>query len=651
VNLAKNSSLAYRPDIDGLRAIAVLLVVVFHFNLIPGGKSGFLGVDVFFVISGFLITAIISTQIEQGTFSFASFYLHRVRRLAPALFAVLTLVMIAGSIFLYPTELVNLSKQALVSQFYFANIYYWQSINYFGLNASNIFLLHTWSLAVEEQFYLAYPLGIFLLYRYARLYLWSVLALGFVVSFSLNLWMVEAKPEATFYLLPTRAWELIVGSLAFYASTNMTRSKALNELLAICGFGLVFLSVVKFHDGLPFPGTFALLPTLGAACLLVSGSGDRTTLTRVLTLLPLVYIGRISYTLYLVHWPVNVFAKRLYVDGYTAPMRTLMLLFSTLLSILIFHFIENPIRTGRFLSSARAVAKIYFLGLMGTLVVVSVIIFAKGLPQRFPDEAIRLANYVNDRTDSMPECEFQGKPLVHASHFCAIGDIGKKPSWIVFGDSHAWAGHGAFSKWLETQGQAGLFMFRNSCPPIFGVHLYKDHGVCNAFNDAVGAFIESNSSIRNVLLVSTWRQPIEARLSTSPNLRLPREESIRLFEARFSESLQRLHRHGKRIYIWEPVPGAKRNVPQGLADALSTNDLSGIEIQKEEYFSEFDFFFQSIEKNRNFITQRFSPSTALCGTGRCQVTVNGNPLYYDNAHVSKSSADFWSDMLTRQHAR
>lgn len=277
LKLPESKTLNYRPDIDGLRSVAVLLVVIFHFNLIPGGRSGFMGVDVFYVISGFLITAILTKQMDAGTFSFSSFYIHRVRRLAPALFAVLVLVMLAGTVLLFPAELIDLSKQVLVSQFYVANIYYWQTINYFGLRADDVFLLHTWSLAVEEQFYLLYPLVVFLIYRFCRSKLWVILSVLFAASFALNLWFVSSKPEATFYLLPTRAWELLAGSLGFYAATHFARSRGVNELLGVVGLALIATGVLAYSDGMAFPGAFALIPTFGAALVLIGGGRIRTT--------------------------------------------------------------------------------------------------------------------------------------------------------------------------------------------------------------------------------------------------------------------------------------------------------------------------------------------------------------------------------------
>jgi peptidoglycan/LPS O-acetylase OafA/YrhL len=644
-----SKTLNYRPDIDGLRAVAVLLVVIFHFNLIPGGKSGFMGVDVFYVISGFLITAILTKQMDAGTFSFSSFYIHRVRRLAPALFAVLVLVMLAGSLFLFPAELIDLSKQVLASQLYVANIYYWRTINYFGLRADDVFLLHTWSLAVEEQFYLVYPLVFFSIYRFCRSRLWVILSILFAASFSLNLWFVSSKPEATFYLLPTRAWELLAGSLGFYAATHFARSRGVNELLGLIGLALVTAGVLTYSDGIAFPGAFALIPTLGAALVLIGGSGQQTTASRLLSVAPAVYIGRISYTLYLVHWPVNVFAKQLFTFEYSAPVRAAMCLFSIALSMAIFHLIEHPIRTGRLLSSGRWIVRTYGAGLAITIGLVSIAVLFQGFPQRFPSKAVHLANFVNDKTQGMAECEFQGKPLASAEHFCRIGLKDVAPDWLVIGDSHAYAGHDAFSNWLASQGKAGLFMFRNSCPPITGVHVFKDRGLCFAFNQSVATFLERHDSIRNVLMVSTWRQALEGRLSTETNLHLSKSESINLFEKRFASSIKYLNRLGKRIFIWEPVPGARGNVPNSMARAVMEGRPAGIEITRAEYLQEYAFFFKAMENQKSFIAQSFSPSAALCGSGVCQISINGNPLYYDNAHVTRSSADFWVAMLHEQY--
>src|ERR1700733_14840659 len=263
--------LVYRPDIDGMRAVAVMLVLVFHFSLLTAVNAGFLGVDVFFVISGFLITSILLEQMEAGSFSFGTFYLSRIRRLAPRLLVVLLLVMFLGSCFLFPSEFIELSKQVLASQLYAANFYYWRNINYFGLGVHDVFLLHTWSLAVEEQFYLLYPICILLLHRHLAKYFWTSIGLIFLLSFGLNILFVSQKPEATFYLLPTRAWELLMGALVPLVAIKLDRTKFIDEVISLVGASLIVIGVTCYRNEFHFPGFYALLPTTGAACLLLSG--------------------------------------------------------------------------------------------------------------------------------------------------------------------------------------------------------------------------------------------------------------------------------------------------------------------------------------------------------------------------------------------
>lgn len=199
------SAMRYRADIDGLRCIAVLLVLVFHFQAVGAGKAGFIGVDVFFVISGFLISSIVWSQLEQGRFSLGSFYLRRFRRLAPALVCVQVCLLAFALLFLLPGEVSELARQSLATQTYLINFYLWQNINYFGLQSGDVPLLHCWSLAVEEQIYVLYPVVLMLIHRYARRSFLTLLSIGALASFAINLVFVRSHPEATFYLLPTRA--------------------------------------------------------------------------------------------------------------------------------------------------------------------------------------------------------------------------------------------------------------------------------------------------------------------------------------------------------------------------------------------------------------------------------------------------------------
>jgi peptidoglycan/LPS O-acetylase OafA/YrhL len=645
INTASQSPrLNYRADIDGMRAVAILLVLAFHFDLFALGAVGFTGVDVFFVISGFLITAVLLGQLRAGTFRLRDFYAARIRRLAPALFAVLTLVMVAGAVWLFPRELADLAKQALASQLYVSNVYFWLNTNYFGLGVNEVYLLHTWSLAVEEQFYLLYPVSLLLLYRYLpRNFMWWAILAGALASFALNLLFVSTKPQATFYLLPTRAWELGIGALTLCISTKWVRGRALDEVLGFVGALLLVGAFIWYRSDIRFPGFFALLPTGAAACWLLAGQNSSTLTARTLGWRPLVYVGRISYSLYLIHWPVSVFAQNLLRD-YGWGWRLAMCALSVALAAAMYHLIEEPVRRRQVLRADTQLLLRYAAGVLTTILIASVILLARGLPQRFPDRVARLAAFVDDKSPPLTQCEFPAGSL-QLSDLCRIGDRGRAPAWFVYGDSHAWAAHAAFDRWLIEQGQAGIFMYRHACPPLIGVHLVGEQDQCFAFNETVIRILRANPSLTNVALVSTWRQAIEGRLSSSASALLTPAESVQLFTRQFAQTVALLKTLGRAVYIWEPLPGAKGSVPLGLARAALEHRAADLETDRSQYEKDYGFFFDALETNCDSVIASFSPAAALCDTGKCAVAYEGRPLYADNGHMTASTTDFWVQIL------
>jgi len=624
------------------------MVLVFHFDLIASAHGGFTGVDVFFVISGFLITSISEQQIAAGSFSLSRFYLNRIRRLAPALFATLLIVTLAGLVWLYPSDMVELSKQVLVSQTYVANIYYWRTINYFGIDSSSAFLLHTWSLAVEEQFYLLYPFFLIAAYRYVGKYIWQIILIALMVSFSLNIVFVNAKPEATFYLLPTRAWELLIGALVVWLRARLAFSVSIHQCLGILGLILIGSSFVGYEKTLYFPGYFALLPTIGAALVILSAAGQPTLFSSLLGNPVMTYIGKISYPLYLIHWPLNVFAARLMTESYSPQARWLGFALSFVIASSIFHLVEEPIRAGALISSARSLRNRYLMGIAATVLLCSAIYLTDGIPQRFHPEAVRLANFAKDRTPDL-RCQFH-KGKIDIASFCRIGRAATAPTWLIYGDSHAWAAYAAFDKWLQGIGEAGLFIFRHSCPPLEGVHLVRSPE-CFEFNNEVLDFVDRSAEIRNVLLVSTWVQAREGLLTTSENLVLSKVESVALFKRQFRATVAQLKRHGLRVNIWEPVPGTRHSAPQALARSYPNNGQLSLEITKAQYLSNFDFFFDTLEQSKDLIEATVSPSAALCGTGICSATIDGDPAYFDNGHIAASTYNFWAEILAKSIPR
>lgn len=648
--MANNRVIAYRRDIDGLRALAVLLVLFFHFNLFSIGKAGFLGVDIFFVISGFLITSIIKKQLDNGTFSFKIFYTKRIKRLAPALFVMLFAVMTAGLILLFPADLMILSEELLATQFYYSNFYFWKNINYFGLEAESSHLLHTWSLAVEEQFYLFFPVIVFFIYRYLKNYFWHMIIAGTIISFGLNIAFVDTKPEMTYYLMPTRAWELLLGSLIVpLLSYPAIKNKETNELLSYLGISLIFLSIVFFTKEIKFPGYYALLPTVGSMLLILSGDKSHSFVTRILSHDILVYVGKLSYSLYLIHWPINVFASDIFQEEYNLFWRLCMLGLSFLYAIALYHFVESPFRKDIFRMKRQRPAVLYSSGLVVTLIIFTAIYASQGLPNRFPDDVISIAGFVEDKPPHIPKCRHKNQPLKNANDFCRIGIADREPTWILYGDSHALTIKEAFSTWLTRNGQSGLFSYQPSCPPIKDVDVFHIKGDCPKFNNEILDFIKNAKQLKNVILASTWIYPHNARLTRSSELKLDREKSVELFSIKFSETIQYLDSLNKKIYIWEPVPGAKGNVPTMLAKSkLSGNNEHGLEYSLEEYQKRFAFFFDALDKNKALIHQSFSPGDTLCVEQKCLVAIDGDPLYTDDAHLSHSFHEFWADTLETQ---
>lgn len=637
----------YRPDIDGLRALAVLLVLVFHFGLWPGGgEAGFLGVDVFFVISGFLITRILVGQLEQGRFHPGRFYLHRVRRLAPALQATLLLVVAVGSWRLLPLDFAELCRQLLAAQWYVANVYYWQNVSYFGLGAERSLLLHTWSLAVEEQFYLLYPLALWAIHRWAPGRLRALVLTGLVVSFALNLGLVERKPGLAFYLLPTRAWELLAGAALALSALPSTRSPWLREGLGWLGLLAVLGGVLRFEPGTPVPGWHAWWPVGGTLALLAAGEGAGSRVSRLLAVAPLNYIGRISYPAYLVHWPLHVLALMTWGPDYDLPWRWLALAGSLVLAALLYHGVEGPIRRSRSWASPRVVIAVHVGLLLAVLALQLLSSATRGLPQRFPAEVARISAAALDRTPPLSACEFEAGRSPASDPACRLGVPGRPPRWLVFGDSHAWAAHDAFDQWLRHRGESGLFAFRHACPPLLEVHLVQDRGSCAGFNAAIHALLAREPALQGVLMVSTWLQAPEGRLLSAPGETPSAASSLAVFDRQFTATLQALQRMGRTVVLWEPVPGAPVDVPQALANQrLGRAVAAQLAWRREDYARRYAFFFEALDRERALIAARVSPSSMLCGSGLCEVALDGVPLYFDNGHVTAGSAAVWVQAL------
>lgn len=341
--MRKCEVLKYRKEIDGLRSIAVIPVILFHggFEWLSGG---YIGVDVFFVISGFLITSIILKELDAGTFTITNFYERRARRILPALFFVLLVTLPFAWFWLLPYELKDFGKSIIAVNLFSSNILFWLESNYFAAAAESIPLLHTWTLAVEEQFYIIFPVFMMLFWGLGKRGLAIAVAIIALLSLGLSEWGWREFPEANFYLLPARAWELMIGSLvAFYLQSKSQPKGIINHWASFLGLALIIIPMFLFDKGTPFPSMYALAPTVGTALIILYTTPD-TLVYRLLSLRFMVGIGLISYSAYLWHQPLFVFARLISLEEPSLWLMGALSIVALGLSYLSWRFVEAPFR-------------------------------------------------------------------------------------------------------------------------------------------------------------------------------------------------------------------------------------------------------------------------------------------------------------------
>ncbi len=502
----------YRPDIDGLRAVAVLSVVLYHAG-VPFLPGGFVGVDIFFVISGYLITRIIAREIAENRFSILTFYERRTRRIFPALFAMLAASVVAASIIALPGEFEDFGNSLTAATLFVSNIFFWQTADYFAGPAHLKPLLHTWSLAVEEQFYIVLPLLLLALTRWTRRHLVSVLIAATLISFGLSVWAVEAKPAAAFYLLPTRFWELMAGALlALGAVPAFATQKAANAAAAT-GLAMIALAVSFITSATPFPGAAALLPVIGAALVIHAGNTARpTTAARLLSLKPVVFVGLVSYSFYLWHWPVLTFARIARGEMLSAIEAAVLVALSFALAVVSWRYIETPFREHR-LAAARA--PLFRSAGAAMAAALAIGVFANGShgwPQRhdgYAPPAIAGLDRMNLATcflkEDQPATAWAGATV------CRQGNTAG-PRIFVWGDS--FAAHlipglaSEFGERFET-----VQLTAAGCPPVLGLSI-SNRPHCRAIN--ARALDEITRLKPDVVLVSArWELYMPRRISNS----------------------------------------------------------------------------------------------------------------------------------------
>ncbi|WP_250468202.1 acyltransferase family protein [Caballeronia sp. GAFFF2] len=629
---------AFRYDINGLRAWAVLPVVLFHFG-IPGFSGGFAGVDVFFVISGFLMTGIVVAALERGRFSLVDFYLSRAVRIVPPLIALCVVLLGVGWFWLVHVDYRELSLNAASALTFVSNVLFWRRSGYFDSASHEKWLLHTWSLSVEWQFYLLLPLAAAFAWRWRRRAgVIALLSAAGVASLSWSIYATWRWPDAAFYLLPSRAWEMLAGGMVWLYAGQRKLPAALTRVLEGVGLALIALAVVRFDSSLSWPGGSAIVPVLGAA-LVIAASRQRSMFTGNGIVQ---WLGTRSYSLYLWHWPVAVLL--VYSDRLHDPMSIAGgIVAAVLLGEASYQLIERPTRA--YLARATKPARLLYLGTaMVGVTLVAIGARYQHVPNRVPELWDMAANEQLDFSPMRDQClaSSGGK-----SPACTFGSGPLRA--IVLGDSHADAMVSAVQKALPNGSIMELSY--SGCPTIYGEHAVPGSRdadeQCANFNAWALRKLASIDSAIPVLIVNRTSDyalgPIDgSALSHHPLVYFsrPYDSPTPAFLAEYAQHLVAsacLIAKSHPVYLVQPVPEMPFEVPQAVSRQLmfkrGTNDLS-IPLDDYDRRNHVVRMAQEAAASQCGI-KLLDPKPRLCDHGRCWASQQLRPLYYDADHLSE----------------
>ena len=640
----------YRLEIDGLRAIAVLLVFIFHLDAsaIPGG---YIGVDIFYVISGFVIFRSVFHGLESGEFRAKEFYARRLRRLFPALSLLILLSFISGFFILTPKGYMEMINTALATVFSVSNLYFLDSSGYFSSAARNTPLLHTWSLGVEEQFYIALPLIIMAFGSSLKPEkLIKLMVLMIFLSFSCNFILVYLldKQMSAFYLPFSRFWEIGVGgAVAFMEYKKIaTLSCRYYFFMALAGLSGIFLSAFYLDEASVFPGFLALIPVLSVAMVIFATQQEGRFFQKALMSQPLVFLGKISYSLYLFHWPVIVFYG-LYIGRDTFFTEKLgIFLFCIGLSVLSWRFVEQPFRKHSGGFSGRLTGIV--LGILFALVIACswAGYYTKGFDSRMSPAALKVSQMLDAEKLTEPLCKKTNKyGVLPKASICSYFAGEKYIDYIVWGDSHASMLAPAIASEMEAEGRSGILVNMPDCHPLIGVYTskIKNRAECAALAKHISGLIR-DQHVAVIIIASRWARldsPVPSPGDGSLSKHLFDAEnggtSISFHQA-LARTVDRLRGAGAQVVIVGPVPEIGFDVPDMLTRAINWG-LSMPVTGYDSFMLRQSVILQAMKEisNSGHATIVY-PHDILCNQQRCMVAHESYALYSDDDHLSPLGA-------------
>jgi peptidoglycan/LPS O-acetylase OafA/YrhL len=639
--------LNYREDIDGLRAIAVLSVIFNHAG-IGLFSGGYIGVDVFFVISGYLITTIIARELHTNEFSLVRFYERRIRRIFPALFTVIAFTALVCAVIYDSSKFMAFGKSLIATTFFLSNINFWQESGYFDISSQLKPLLHTWSLAVEEQFYIFFPLLMMLLIRYVRRAVPLILSILAIISLVASIHLVSTDPVAAFYLPHVRAWELLAGAIVALSISAVSIHKTLRNTFEFLGILMILIPIFAYSESTHFPGLAAVPPVFGTALIILCGEREKSFIGKLLSLPALVFIGKISYSLYLWHWPLLIFGNYYAIRPLTPFEILLELALIFLLSTLSWRYIETPFRSRDFLKTRQ----IFVLG-AGAMIIATfmgaAIYFKNGLPTRTMASIEADQDKQNERW-KFEECNVNHSDNRETIPVCYLGANSQTPSFLLWGDSHAPTFGKAINISATPADFSGFITWSAACPPLLGIITSPNVGDihCFDFNNMVIRYLEKHPEITTVILAGRWPFYL-----ANPNNQVGSRDmvltdglnegshgpsdNLTLFKLGLERTIQALQASNRQVFIVAPIPQIDYDVPSAFFIASRTGrDLNEIIAPPtQEYLSSNKKTFEILGNiTEKYHVQIVEPWKILCPETHCRVAVNEFPLYVDDDHLS-----------------
>lgn len=666
----------YRPDIDGLRAVAVLAVVAFH--AFPSlMRGGFIGVDVFFVISGYLISTIIFDNLDNGAFSFSEFYARRIKRIFPALLIVLIACLAFGWVYLLADEYKQLGKHIAAGAGFISNFTLWNEAGYFDNSADTKPLLHLWSLAIEEQFYILWPL--FLWFAWKRKFnLLTIAILVTTASFMLNIKGVKQDMVATFYSPQTRFWELLSGSVLawvalykkhalsnlipninfwlsriFYSEKQDADGETLLNVLSFIGLFLLLYGFWHINKESSFPGKLALVPVLGTVLIITSGSQAWVN-RKILSNRVAVWFGLISFPLYLWHWPILSFARIVESGAPSRNLRIAAVALSVVLAWLTYRLVERPLRFGK-----QSKVKVYVLALLMTIIgLVGFNIFSSdGLPFRaFNQKFISYSESINVPKRAKECFEIPYAYKKNEGWFCNLGDINSPVEYFAYGDSHALSLVPALEEFAIENKLRIQFTGTSGCPSLLGIQSIRgDSGIamynCKELNERIFNYVKT-SGLKSVILANRWTyytdslsRPKEFNaIAKDLNSPIDKSSSTKDLLWAIENTVSRYSNIGVKVVLIEDNP-QQIHEPKNIlrkGNGVESNYLK-LSVSSDEH-----------KRNQKLVNEALRNSGAkvinlddiLCNETICPLVANSSFLYSDDDHLSVAGSLFVSKALS-----